>query len=148
VAAYRCRNSEGIGQGRIDRVVILDTNFLFVPFRFGIDIFEEFRRLIGGPVHCIVITPSINELELLREGAKPSLVKEINFAIGLISRCDVFEESLEPGETVDNSIIRVASKANYTVATNDTELRKRLREVGVPVFYLRQKRYLELDGVL
>ncbi|NIU39058.1 hypothetical protein GWN65_03535, partial [Candidatus Bathyarchaeota archaeon] len=34
------------------------------------------------------------------------------------------------------------------VATNDRELRKRLRNLGVPVIFLRQRHRLELEGAV
>lgn len=34
------------------------------------------------------------------------------------------------------------------VCTNDKGLKKRLREKGVPVVYLRSKKILELEGML
>ncbi|HIP74959.1 MAG TPA: nucleotide-binding protein, partial [Thermococcus paralvinellae] len=37
---------------------------------------------------------------------------------------------------------------NVVVCTNDKLLKKKLRERGIPVVYLRQKKILELEGVL
>jgi rRNA-processing protein FCF1 len=33
------------------------------------------------------------------------------------------------------------------VATNDIELKKRLRDINVPVVYLREKSKLEVEGI-
>jgi rRNA-processing protein FCF1 len=126
--------------------VILDSNFLFIPLRFGVDVFGELQRLFGRPITCIVPTPIIAELQLLRLDAKPSFKKEIDFALGLIDRCEVINETLGPGETVDDILLRMALETGYLVATNDADLRQRLREVGIPVIYLRQRAFLEIDG--
>ena len=128
--------------------VILDSNFLFIPLRFGVDIFEEFHRLLGRNVRCLVTTPIIDELRLLRTDAKPSFKKEVDFALSLAERCEVMEISLDPGETVDDSIVKIASEGPFIVATNDAELRGRLREAGVSVVFLRQKSHLEMEGVM
>lgn len=128
--------------------VILDSNFLFVPLRFGVDIFEELQRLLGSPLRCIVPTPIIKELQALKSEAKPSLQKEIDFALDLTDRCEIMEASLSQGETVDEFIIRVALETGYLVATNDAELRRRLKKVGVSVIYLRQQAYLEINGFM
>lgn len=126
--------------------VILDTNFLFVPLRFGVDIFEELQRLLGGKVRCVVPSPVIEELRRLRRDAKPSAKRETDFALTLAERCEVVEGCVEAGETVDDALIRLATKWGAPVATNDGDLRRRLRAEGVPVIYLRQRAYLEVDG--
>lgn len=126
--------------------VILDSNFLFIPLQFGVDVFDELERLLGGLVRCIVLTPVIEELRLLRLDAKPSLKKDIDFALSLTDRCDVIDCDLEPGETVDDSILRMAVEIGCPVATNDADLRQRLRTGGIPIVYLRQRAYLDIEG--
>ncbi|RLI07148.1 nucleotide-binding protein, partial [Candidatus Bathyarchaeota archaeon] len=128
--------------------VILDSNFLFIPLRFGVDIFEELQRLVGGLVRCVVPSPVVEEMRRLRRDAKPSLRKEINFALTLAERCEKVEVPVEAGEAVDDALIRLAKRWRCPVATNDTELRRRLRAEGIPVIYLRQRAYLEADGII
>lgn len=128
--------------------VLLDSNFLFIPLRFGVDIFEELRRLLGENIKCLVTRPVLKELDLLRLGAKPGFLKEISFARKMAEKCDVFEDSLRDGETVDQSLVRVASEQGFNVATNDAELRKALKKEGVSIVFLRQRAFLEVDGVI
>jgi rRNA-processing protein FCF1 len=127
--------------------VLLDTNFLFIPFRFGVDIFEEIRQNLGENVKCLVTRPVLEELDLLRRGAKPGFLKEIDFARKIAEKCDLFEDSLRDGETVDQALVRVAFEQKFYVATNDAELRKALKKDGVSVVFLRQRSFLEVDGV-
>jgi rRNA-processing protein FCF1 len=126
--------------------VLLDSNFLFVPLHQGIDIFEELDRLLEGRVRCVVTHSIVDELERLKRDSGPSLQKEARFAIGLTKRCDLLDEGLLPCETVDESILRVAKEQGYVVATNDAELRRRLRRNGVAVVYVRQRSQLALEG--
>jgi len=128
--------------------VILDSNFLFIPLRFGVDIFAELQRLLGGSVRPVVPSPVLDELRLLRDGASPSLRREIDFALALVGRCDVVEARIDPGETVDDALVRIATRCRCPVATNDADLRRRLREEGVPVVYLRQRSRLEVEGFI
>lgn len=146
MAADRRRDPEGLNRTKASRVVLLDSNFLFIPFRFRVDIFEELNRIIGGNVRCVVTTPILDELERIRSDAKPSFKKEIEFALGLVNRCELISDSLDTGETVDDSIVRVASEMRCMVATNDADLRRRLRKDGIPVIFLRQRNHLEIDG--
>ena len=129
-------------------VVIIDSNFLFIPLKFGVDIFSEFERLLGGFVRYVVPSPVIGELKLLKSCAKPSMEKKIEFALALSERCEKIEETAKSGETVDDVIIRLAKDWNCPVATNDTELRRRLRREGIAVIFLRQQSYLEVEGII
>ncbi len=128
------------------RTVILDTNFLFIPLQFGVDIFEELERLLGGLVRCVVPSPVVDELKLLRQDAKPSLRKEVDFALALSEKCESIEEQAEAEETVDDVLVRLAKSWKCPVATNDSELKRRLRAEGVPVIFLRQRAYLDIEG--
>jgi rRNA-processing protein FCF1 len=128
--------------------IILDSNFLFIPLKFGVDIFEEFKRLFSKYVKCYVPRTVLNELFRLRKGAKPSFLKEIDFAEKIAENCEILENSLKPGESVDESIIEIAKKMKCIVATNDSNLRKKVKESGLSVVYLRQGAYLEVEGYI
>jgi|TARA_B100002003_G_scaffold69555_1_gene64866 hypothetical protein len=126
--------------------VLLDSNFLFIPLKFGVDIFEELRRVLGENTRCLVTLPILEELDLVGQGAKPGFLKEIGFARKMADKCEVFKDSLRGGETVDQSLVRVAIEQGFNVATNDSELRKTLKKEGVSVVFLRQRAFLELEG--
>ena len=126
--------------------VVLDTNFLMVPIRFGVDVFLELDRLIGGAFQVAVTTSVIGEIKKLREGAKPSMIKELDFAASQAAQCIVIYEPLKHGESVDDQILRLAKREDYIVATTDNALRRRLMEASVPTVYLRQRNHLEIVG--
>jgi rRNA-processing protein FCF1 len=50
------------------------------------------------------------------------------------------------GSSPDDAIFKVAREWKSPVFTNDRELRKRLRNINVPVIYVRQKSHLEIEG--
>jgi len=126
--------------------VIFDTNFLLVPIRFGVDVFAEAERVLNQLVDPAVTPGVLRELEQLRQGAAPGFERELDFALSLASRCRVIGHDLLEGETVDDSLVRLASAGGYVVATTDSELKKKLRRSGVKVLILRQRRYLQLVG--
>ena len=128
--------------------VILDSNFLFIPLKFRVDILDELNRLFGGLVQCVIPSPILEELQLLKKKVKPSQRREIDFALDFAENCGIVEENIKCGETVDDLIVRLASGWRCPVATNDIDLRHRLRSKGLPVIYLRQKAYLEVDGAI
>ena len=49
-------------------------------------------------------------------------------------------------ETVDDFIVKFARKKNCLVATNDVSLRRRLRKENISVIFLRQMKYLQVEG--
>jgi rRNA-processing protein FCF1 len=127
--------------------VILDSNALFVPLEFKIDIFEELGQLLKRNAEFILLSPVKHELEVLAAGEPPKIRRQARFALHLAEKCKlVAVENRE--ETTDDVIIRVAKKWNSPVFTNDRVLKRRLRDISVPVIYLRQKSRLDIDGLI
>jgi len=143
MATNRRRYSEGLA-----KAVILDTNFLFIPLKFKVDIFSELERLYGISPKCIITLGTIKELEYLKNDAKPSFLKEVNFAERLAQKCEIAKIQMMPEEKVDDLILRYALETHYPVATNDLALKKKLRNNGLSIIYLRQKTHLEMEGNL
>ncbi|MGA2785849.1 MAG: PIN domain-containing protein [Candidatus Bathyarchaeia archaeon] len=126
--------------------VILDSNFLMIPFQFHIDIFQEIEYLLQKKVDFIVPSAVKQELtSISARGGEGS--SEASLALQLASRCRVVEVSLQPEETVDDAIVKAAQKLSAVVATNDIELKKKLRGMLVPVVIMRDKSKLEIEGV-
>ena len=48
------------------------------------------------------------------------------------------------GELVDDALLRISK----VIGTNDRELRKKARIKGIIIIYLRQRKYLAIDGYL
>jgi len=126
--------------------VVLDSNFLMIPFQFNLDIFQELEYLLQKKVDLVV--PSAVKGELTQISARGGEgAAEASLALQLASRCRVVEVTLAPGENVDDAIIRASQKLRAVVATNDIELKKKLRDINIPVVYLRDKSKLEVEGV-
>ena len=126
--------------------VILDSNFLMAPFQFHVDVFEELEYLLQKKIDFIV--PSAVKLELTTISSRGGEgAAEASLALQLASRCRVVDVTLQPNETVDDAILKAAQNLTAVVATNDIELRKRLRDINVPVVYLRDKSKLEVEGI-
>jgi len=128
--------------------VIFDSNFLFIPSQFQLDIFEELTNLLSQRFEPVLLSPTYKELLKIAEKGSPKKRKQASLALKLAEKCRLVhvEKGLE--ETHDDVIVRVASEWRCPVATNDRELRKRLRNMGVPVIFLRQRRRLELEGTV
>jgi rRNA-processing protein FCF1 len=127
--------------------VILDSNAFFIPLEFKMDIFEELKRLLNRNIEFTLLSPVKHELETLANGDEPKLRRQANFALRLAEKCKLV--AVEPkNQETDDIILRVAKNWHAPVFTNDRLLRQRLRDISVPVIYLRQKSRLDIDGLI
>ncbi len=150
MATYRIRNDK-IGMpptskpAKTNLKVILDSNVFFVPLRFKIDVFEELGTLLGRNFEPILLSPILKEIERMAEKGNPKIRKDAEYALRLAERCTLVridDAVIQP----DDVIVQVAHEWKCVVFTNDMPLKKRLRDINVPVIYVRQKSRLEIDG--
>jgi len=128
--------------------IILDANFLFIPLQFKIDIFEELADLTNQRFEPILLSTALQELQTMAtQGSLPKR-KQASFALNLAKKCHQIKVEKKVGETSDDVILRIAIEWNSPVATNDRELRRKLRAKNIPVIFLRGKSRLELEGAL
>jgi rRNA-processing protein FCF1 len=127
--------------------VILDSNAFFTSLEFKIDVFEETRRLLNRNIDFVLLTAVKRELEFLATGDEPKTRRQASFALRLAEKC-VLVPVEDKGEATDDVILRVAKSWNAPVFTNDRALKARLRDISVPVIYLRQKSRLFIDGLI
>jgi len=128
--------------------VILDSNTFFDSLQFRIDIFEELKKELQTEYVPIVLSPIIKEIEKLAIKGSTKTRKNAAFALSLAEKCTVVNVDPEPSASVDDVIVKVAKECGYAVFTDDRQLRRRLRDINVPVIYVRQKSYLEINGRL
>lgn len=123
--------------------VVIDTNFFMVPFQFNVDIIDELEKKL--PSYKLT-TPIfvINELKGLKRNNKGKIRLNAGLALKLAksSNIEIKDISLKENETVDDALLRVSE----VLATNDIDLKKRAKEKGITVVYLRQKKYIAIDG--
>ncbi|MCY0868508.1 MAG: 30S processome protein Utp24 [Desulfurococcus sp.] len=127
--------------------ILLDSNMLIL-MASGIPILDQIEeKLLTRPAY-IVITPVLNELAKLASTGKPSIARKAKLALDIASRyCEIHEYELKPGESVDDALLRYALENNAIVATSDRELRRKLREHGVPEIYLREESMrIDIEG--
>jgi rRNA-processing protein FCF1 len=127
--------------------IILDSNALFVPLQFKIDIMEELKTLLNMRFELALLSPVLEELRKLEEEGSPKTRRDASYALKLAEKLKVIDVT-EKFASPDDAIVKVADKLGYLVFTNDRVLRKRLRDINVPVIYVRQKSRLEIDGRL
>jgi rRNA-processing protein FCF1 len=120
--------------------VILDSNALFVPL--------QLKRLLNRNVEFVLLSPVKRELEMLAAKDSPKIRREAVYALRLAEKCRYVAVDDSEKLPTDDVIVKVAKSWNSPVFTNDRQLKRRLRDISVPVIYVRQKSRLEIDGLI
>jgi rRNA-processing protein FCF1 len=128
--------------------VILDSNALFVPLQFKIDIFNCLEQLLERNFELILLSQVRREIEALAKKGSPKMRKNAFFALKFAEKCKYVEVDAPASALTDDIIVKIADEWKAPVFTNDRQLKKRLRDISVPVIYVRQKSRLEIDGMI
>ncbi|MEE9474634.1 MAG: PIN domain-containing protein [Candidatus Hydrothermarchaeaceae archaeon] len=119
--------------------VVLDTNFMLIPFQFSVDIKAELDRILDFNYRIYTLDGVLKELEVLSKekgqsgrAAKASLEMAKDFP------------TLTANGDIDDTLLRLASN-DTIICTNDRILKEKIKRKGAPVIYLRQKKYLMID---
>jgi hypothetical protein len=123
------------------RRIILDTNFLMIPYQFKLDIFDEIRHIMEEEYELVTIDGVIKELEKIKKSKGKSAVAA-KIGLELIKTKNIKIINTD-SEKVDNKIIELSDK-NTIVATNDIKLKTILKSKNIKVIYLRNKKQLEI----
>ncbi len=125
----------------------MDSNAFFVPFQFKIDIFSELDCLLGRRYELILLPQVKRELEALAAKGSSKIRRTVRSALKLAETCKHVEINTE-ASLVDDVIFEASRQLDAVVFTNDRCLKKRLRDISVPVIYQRQKSRLAIDGLV
>jgi len=125
------------------RTIILDTNFLVDCLAWKVDFFSEIARILPFQHRLAVIDKTLDELETIIIKGKQDAKIGARIARQLIlkKRIGIIRTSRQG--CVDALILKTATKDSI-VATQDQNLKRRLRAKGVPIVVIRQRKYLEL----
>ena len=113
--------------------------------QFPVDVVVELKNIL--PSYKLTV-PSyvLEELKNIKRKSRGKNRIAASVAIKIAQNPPFQVQDMErgPGEQVDDALLR----QSRVLCTNDRELRRRARNKGIPVVYLRQKRYLSVDGHL
>lgn len=127
------------------RTLVLDTNFLLVPFQFKLEIFSQLDRLVEPPYEILVPTTVVAELKKLgrnlgvqgaaaRFGLKIVEAGETSGRISIIKGKSPVDDWL-----VDFAKRRKAEGASIVICTNDKGLRARLLNSRISAIVLKSR---------
>ena len=110
--------------------VVMDTNFLVIPFTKKIDIFSELKKF-SSRVSLATLSSCLNELKKVR----PSLHKPV---LDLVKAKKV--KIVKSKGDVDNALIRYCLKNKALLCTLDRNLKQKALKKGLSVISVRGKR--------
>ena len=119
--------------------IILDTNFLLVPMQFKVDIFSEIERIVHEKYELYVLDKTVEELKKLSENRNKKVKDRdaAKLAIKLAVAKGVKTINTISDKYADDLIVEIADK-NTVIATNDVDLRRRVRNKGAKTILMRK----------
>lgn len=121
--------------------VIIDTNFLMIPYKFRVDIFSEISRICNFNYKLLIMEKTVDELKGIIKSQPRKDKKAAQLALKLIGLKNIGVVASKEND-VDSAILQVAGK-DIVVATQDRFLKRQLAEKGASVITMRQKKYLQ-----
>jgi rRNA-processing protein FCF1 len=123
--------------------VLLDTNFLLTTVRHKIYGFEEIKGKI--PVEFYTLSRVIHEIKSL--GKRQRKIKNEGVIVEQVLKNNNVKVLDSISEDVDSELVEYAKKG-YAIATNDKELRRRVREAGGKTIYIRSLTYIDTEDLV
>lgn len=122
---------------------LLDTSFLMIPGKHGVDIFEGLCAF--GKPELYTLDMVVNELKVHLEEGKGKTKKSAKLALSFLDKLDIeiIEVRRKKSTKTDDELFKRGNR--FVICTQDVTLAKRLRKEGAKVVYLRQKKFLEMN---
>ncbi|MCG2896192.1 MAG: PIN domain-containing protein, partial [Acidilobus sp.] len=121
--------------------VVVDTNFLLMMAQ-GVVAPSSLNDAINASYELVTTDAVVKELETMSK-REDLLAREAGFALKLLERLGV-QVLRGKADSADESILTLAKELvqsgdRVVVATNDKNLRRSIRRLGVPTLYLREE---------
>jgi rRNA-processing protein FCF1 len=141
-----------------ENLIIVDANFVLLPFQFKIDYLREIEHNVQGKVKFIIFQQIIDELnakaEREKKATKFSLL--LNSSLSYLERYKndyniIFDPLIKSqNETSDEFLLRKSvelkkrGKLIY-LATCDKELKKKAKNQKINLIFIRQKKIILIE---
>jgi len=133
--------------------ILLDTNMLMCIGMLKVDIFSEIERICDFRYEIVTLDTILEELKKIQETQEAKHRKAAKLALQVLvqkirqKKVKVLESGIMPADYGILKLVGDSNKDDFVVGTQDAELKKLLKEKGVPILSLRQKKYLIISGV-
>jgi rRNA-processing protein FCF1 len=121
--------------------ILLDTNFLLTMVRHKIHGFEDIRGKV--PAKFFVLTRVLWEMDVKSKDDK-KIRNETRIVKQILKNNEVIEINSKM-ENVDTELMEMSKE--YVIATNDKELRERIKSFGGQSIYIRSLSFIELEDI-
>jgi len=125
------------------KTIILDTNFLVDCLSWKVDFFRELERIIPFTYRLMSVDKTLDELDTIITKGTPDVKIGARLANQLIMKKRIGIIITDKKGYTDTLILNAADK-DTIVATQDQDLKRKLKAKGIPVVIIRQKKYLEI----
>ncbi len=138
--------------------VVIDSNFILLPFQYKINYFEEITYLLEGSTNFMIYQQSLDELNAKKARNEEKQKFQLQYEAGLRylekmqSSYDlqIVNERKNLDETTDEFLIRKLKELNNAsfrvfLASNDKNLRREARKIKVNLIFLRSKKFLQVE---
>jgi len=123
--------------------ILLDTNFLLIPYQFKVDIFSEIQRIADFKYEIYVVDKTVDELKKIIGKQKGKDSKAAILGLIMLEQKGAKMVKTKESKDVDSLILNEAKKG-YIVATQDAELKRKLKKAGISHIVLKGKSHLAL----
>jgi rRNA-processing protein FCF1 len=141
-----------------ENIVIIDANFILLPFQFKIHYLDEIELKLEGKVKFIIFKQVIDELKA-KEMRKKSVGKfsqyfnsgllyieknEDNYSIVHDPQIKRYDETSDDFLIRKCSLLKKKGKKVY-LATNDHELKLKAKKQKINLIFIRQKKIISIE---
>ncbi|TFG17709.1 MAG: hypothetical protein EU531_02585 [Promethearchaeota archaeon] len=139
-------------------LVIIDANFIILPYQFKINYLEEIEHKLQGKVKFIVFKQVVDELKAKREREKKAnkFFLLLNSGLSYLEKYKseysiIFDPSIKDhDETSDEFLLRkcidLRNRGNLVyLATCDKELKKNAKSHRINRIFIRQKKMISIE---
>ena len=132
--------------------IFIDTNFLLIPAMFKVDIFTEIERICSFNYDLYILDRTLDELKNIITSQKSAGKHKAASKLGLKlaenaikdNKLAIYKTDAPENTVVDRILLDIAKHEKIIVATQDMELKRYLRSLGMKIIDLRKKQYLIL----
>ncbi len=112
-----------------------------------VDVVTLLKNLLPSNYEIVIPSLVISELNKLKHKSKGKDKLAASIALKIAESEPFVIKNIKKTEHVDNLLLKYCTQEDV-LCTNDRVLRTRAREKSITVVYLRQHRYLEVDGYI
>lgn len=125
------------------RLVVLDTNVLVHIADLHFDLFSRLEEVLSSSFAAAIPSKVIDELKRISQEKPPLQRRKALLALKLAEKCLILPSEEFP--SVDEFLEKEAPHQGWIVFTDDMELRRRLRRLGVTTLFIKDG-HIMVDG--